>query len=110
MVERLLEAGADANAVAGGETALMTAARTGDVGAVKALLAHGRDVNATESWRGQTALMWAAIENNACRRGGADRCGSRCQPRSQGGFTALLLRSAPAASTQCVLCSTPART
>jgi ankyrin repeat protein len=42
MIELLLKAGADANTVLPeGETALMTAARTGDVNAVKALIAHG---------------------------------------------------------------------
>ncbi|MCY4509741.1 MAG: ankyrin repeat domain-containing protein, partial [Acidobacteria bacterium] len=30
--------------------------------AVRALLRHGAAVDATERWRGQTALMWAAIE------------------------------------------------
>jgi ankyrin repeat protein len=29
------------------------------------LIAHGSQVNARESWRGQTALMWAAVENHA---------------------------------------------
>ena len=43
----LLKAGADPNtASAGGETALMTCARTGNVEAVKALLAPGADVTA----------------------------------------------------------------
>ena len=50
MVELLLKAGADPNtALPGGETALMTAARTGKVDAVKALLARGADVNAKEA-------------------------------------------------------------
>ena len=43
----------------------MTAARTGSAEAMKALLAHGADVNATEAWHGETALMWAAAENHA---------------------------------------------
>ena len=42
----------------------MTAARTGNADVVNALLAHGAKVNATESWQGQTALMWAAAENH----------------------------------------------
>jgi ankyrin repeat protein len=41
----------------------MTAARTGKLGPVKALLAHGADVNAEER-KGQTALMWAAAEGH----------------------------------------------
>src|SRR5262249_58138745 len=32
---------------------------------VKALIAKGANVNATERWQGQTALMWAAASNNA---------------------------------------------
>jgi ankyrin repeat protein len=62
----MLDAGGDANAAFGeGETVLMTAARAGDVASVQLLLAHGGKPNATESWHGQTALMWAAIENHA---------------------------------------------
>ena len=51
----------------------MTAARTGNVPTVKVLLAHGADVNAKESWKGQTALMWAAAENHADVVTAADR-------------------------------------
>jgi ankyrin repeat protein len=32
---------------------------------VKALIAHGANVNAKEQWQEQTALMWAAAENHA---------------------------------------------
>ena len=47
MIERLLKAGADANAaVTEGETALMTASRTGNPDAVKVLLDHGATVDA----------------------------------------------------------------
>ena len=54
---------ANANdAVTEGETALMTAARSGHVDAVKLLIARGAVVDAREHWRGQTALMWAAAE------------------------------------------------
>jgi ankyrin repeat protein len=42
----------------------MTAARTGSVDAVKVLLAHGADVNAKETWHGETALMWAVSEKH----------------------------------------------
>src|SRR5262249_1046575 len=59
----LLAAGANANtAIESGETPLMSAARTGNADAVKALLAKGADPNAREHSRGQTALMWAVAE------------------------------------------------
>jgi len=65
MIEALLRAGADANSAnPGGETALMTAARTGNVEAVQLLLGRGAKVNAQESVRGQTALMWAVLEDH----------------------------------------------
>ncbi|MEP7305258.1 MAG: ankyrin repeat domain-containing protein [Acidobacteriota bacterium] len=78
VVEALLKAGADANAsMPEGQTVLMTAARTGSAETIDALLRAGAAVNATESWLGETALMWAAVENHpaAVRRlvdGGAD--------------------------------------
>jgi ankyrin repeat protein len=66
LTEALLEAGADPNAIVGeGETVLMTAARTGDVASIKALVSHGADVHAAEDWQGQTAIVFAALENNA---------------------------------------------
>ena len=61
IVERLLAAGADPNrALRAGETLLMRCASTGDPVAVRALLAHGADIDASEPSQGQTALMWAA--------------------------------------------------
>ena len=48
-----------------GETVLMTCARTGSADAVSALLAHGAgNINARESSRGQTALMWAVAHRH----------------------------------------------
>jgi len=47
----------------GGETVLMLASRSGNVEAVKALLARGAKHDARER-HGQTALMWAAAEGN----------------------------------------------
>jgi ankyrin repeat protein len=65
MIERLLKAGADANATGpDGETALMTVAHSGNVEAAKILLAHRANVDATENWRGQTALMWAVGQSH----------------------------------------------
>ena len=53
-----------------GETPLMLAARAGNADAVKVLLIAGAQVNAQETWNGQTALMWAAAEGHAasCKR------------------------------------------
>ena len=66
MVAALLKAGEDANVVVtpDGDTALMMAARTGKVDAVRVLLDHGAQVNGTNP-RGQTPLMWAVSEKNA---------------------------------------------
>ncbi|HEY6343480.1 MAG TPA: ankyrin repeat domain-containing protein [Bryobacteraceae bacterium] len=65
MAEQLLKAGANPNIVSStGESPLMSAARTGDVEMVKALLGHGANPNAKENVRGQTALMWAAAQNH----------------------------------------------
>ncbi len=101
----LLKAGADPNTMLPeGETALMTASRTGKIDAVKSLLARGANVNAKESWRGQTALMWAAAEGNAdvvqtlaahgadvsARSNGASADNLSGYRFGEGGFTALL--------------------
>jgi ankyrin repeat protein len=65
MIQKLLQAGADANAVGTeGETPLMTVARGGNVEAAKILLAHGAQVNASEPLHGQTPLMWAAAQSH----------------------------------------------
>ena len=105
MVELLLKAGADPNtALPGGETALMTAARTGKVDAVKALLAHGADVNAKESRRGQTALMWAAAEGNVEVVEALLKAGADLHARLDSGFTPCCSRCAKAGSTWCARC------
>ena len=65
LVTRLLDAGADPNAAhLSGESPLMAAARTGREPVVRALLAHGADVNAAETAHDQTALMWAAANRH----------------------------------------------
>jgi uncharacterized protein len=66
MISRLLAAGEDPNAVISeeGDTALMMAARAGNVDALKVLLDRGADVNKS-NLRGQTPLMWAVAEKNA---------------------------------------------
>ena len=66
MVAKLLNAGANPNvALVEGETPLMAASRAGSVAAVKSLLARGADVNAKERSRGQTALMWAVVQQHS---------------------------------------------
>jgi uncharacterized protein len=78
MVARLLKAGANPNArLESGETVLMTASRAPSADAVRSLLAHGANPNAKESWRDQTALMWAVARRRpaivrALIDGGAD--------------------------------------
>ena len=68
----------------------MTAARTGSAAVVSLLLAHGADVNARETWRGQTALMWAAAGSNAEAVTLLAAAGADASARSQAGFTPLL--------------------
>ncbi|WP_428099893.1 ankyrin repeat domain-containing protein [Candidatus Rariloculus sp.] len=63
VVERLLAAGADVGAPGpDGQTPLMVVARGNNVAAARALLERGADVNARETWRNQTALIWAAAQ------------------------------------------------
>ena len=64
VIEALLEAGADAKELGkDDQTALMIIARTPNVDAARLLIEHGADVNHVEKWRGQTALRWAAAQN-----------------------------------------------
>ncbi len=64
VVKKLLKAGANVEAANGdGQTALMITARTSNLEVAKLLLDRGANVNTREQWRGQTALMWAAAEN-----------------------------------------------
>ena len=91
MLAMLLEAGADPNRASGeGETPLMTVARTGVAPAVEVLLQHGAEVDAVEGWRGQTALMWTAAQNQPGAAGALIAAGADLHARSAGGFTPLL--------------------
>ena len=68
----------------------MMAARTGNVEAMKVLLDHGADVNAKETLRGTTPLMWAADEGHAAavqlliERGADIKAQSNPAPRGRG--------------------------
>lgn len=65
IIRALLDAGADQNeAGPNTETPVMLAARNGNPEAISVLLAAGADVNAVESVRGTTALMWAIEQNH----------------------------------------------
>jgi ankyrin repeat protein len=64
ILQLLLKAGADPDSPnSEGETALMAVARTGNVEAAKVLVKAGARINAREKWGGQTALLWAAAQN-----------------------------------------------
>ena len=90
-IAALLDGGADPNgASAEGETVLMVAARTGRVPVLEQLLRAGADVNATEGWRSQTALMWAAAENNDDAVAALIAAGATIEARSDSGLTPLL--------------------
>jgi uncharacterized protein len=91
MAKRLLAAGASVRTtLPGGESPLMTCARTGAADAVRLLAERGADVNARESHRGQTALMWAA----AARQPDAVKVllerGADVNAASTAGFTPLM--------------------
>ena len=120
LIAALLDAGADVeSANAEGQTALMVVARTGHVDTARVLLERGAKVNATEQFGGQSALMWAAAQQqpamirlllahgaNVDARGQAHAWQRRvtAEPRIKimqtGGFTPLLY----AAREGCVDC------
>ena len=84
LIEALVKAGADPNAASReGETALMTATRSGSLAAVDTLLALGANPKATESWHEQTALMWAASDNQGQIAAALIRAGADVNARSK---------------------------
>ena len=93
VLDLLLKAGAKpndpANFVNAGETPLMSAARSANVDAVKMLARAGADVNAKETWSGQTALMWAAAEGDNAMASALLELGADLRARSNGGTTAF---------------------
>jgi len=65
MVRALLDARANPDAPnQDGQTSLMLASSIGSLKIAQQLIDHGANVNAIESFRGQTALMWAAAEDH----------------------------------------------
>jgi ankyrin repeat protein len=86
-----MKAGAKADATRwNGETALMIAAGTGSVDAVRQLVLHGADVNAADPRRGQTALMWAAAEGHSDVVSALVEIGANAKAASKNGFTPLV--------------------
>ncbi len=66
MVKTLLDADARTEAAnQDGETPLMLAIKTGEMPVVELLVNAGANVNATETFHNQTALMWAAAANRS---------------------------------------------
>ena len=121
IIEMLLKAGVKPDTPEHeGQMPLMVVARTGALDAAKTLLRRGADVNAKESWGGQSALMWAASQSQPemikllIKHGadvnahGADRDWQRrvtSEPRKKdmyhGGFTPLIY----AAREGCIPCA-----
>lgn len=90
IVETLLKAGADANRRTNGVPPLMLASNAGSVDAVRALLQHKADVNATEPIGDQTALMWAIVEGHPDVARVLIEHGADVHARTKGGFTPLM--------------------
>jgi ankyrin repeat protein len=87
----LLQAGALPNAaLPTGQTPLMTAARTGKLAAVEALLSAGAVVNASQGSKGQTALMWAIAQHHPDVIRALVARGADINARTTSGFTPLL--------------------
>jgi ankyrin repeat protein len=90
-----------------GESPLMSCARTGNLEAVKLLMARGANVNAREKGRGQTALMWAAAARHpeivkTLIEGGAD-VQARTEVTSELAYTGFRYITAPPANTNGII-------
>ena len=91
MVNALLAAKANPNlATPSGEAPLMTAARSGNSSVVTALVGAGADVNAKESTKGQTALMWAFAQGHIDAAEVLLNNGADVKAKATSGYTPLL--------------------
>src|SRR5262245_10985845 len=72
----------------------MIAANSGAAEAVKLLLERGAKVNAAESRKGQTALMWAASEGHSAVVQALIGAGADVKAVSKTGYTALIFAAA----------------
>ena len=68
----------------------MIAARAGHVGVLQRLIAYDADVNATDSVRNQTALMWAAAERHRAAVQLLAEAGADIEARSSISMTPLM--------------------
>jgi ankyrin repeat protein len=104
----LLASGANPNLTPEtGETPLMSCARTGNLEAVKLLIARGANINADEKGRRQTALMWAVAARHpeivkALIEGGAD-VQARTEVTSELSYTGFRYITAPPANTNGII-------
>ncbi len=94
VIDLLLKAGANPNDpinfVNSGETPVMLASRSSKVDAVAMLVRAGADVNAKETWSGQSALMWAAAAGDSAMVAALLEMGADLRARSNGGTTPFL--------------------
>ncbi len=106
VIKLLIKAGADPDsALPSGQSAMMTAARTGKTDVVGLLIEQGARIEAREEWRGQNALMWAASEGHADTVRRLIKAGADFNARTNAGFTPLLfaVRAGRMAATEILL-------
>ena len=85
----------------------MLAARSGQVDAVETLADAGAELDAQESWNGQSALMWAGAEGHVPLVGDPDLPWAPTSARAleQRRDAASVRRAQGAASAPCAPCS-----